>query len=130
MANNTENVAVDDNSSEGNVSKTKKTLTKTVWTDIMTEQLIDSYQEHECLWNMSTPDYKDQYKRSLAYDAIDKVMILFDVKRPEYSSKWTNMRTQFLREYNKHKKSLKSGAGATRRPVNSVIIVVKIIKFA
>ena len=34
------------------------------------ETLIDSYQEQECLWNMSIPDYKIKRKRTLAFEAI------------------------------------------------------------
>ena len=69
----------------------------------MLEQLIDSYQEHECLWNMTIADYKDQQKRSLAFETIDEAMKVFGVTRAEFSTKWTNLRSQFLREYNKHK---------------------------
>ena len=95
------------------IEKTAKKTAKIVWTDIMVETLIDSYQEHECLWNMSISDYKDKQKRTLAFEAVDDVMLIFEVKRTEYSSKWVNLRTQFLREYNTHKKLAKSGAGAS-----------------
>ena len=38
------------------------------------ETLIDSYQEQECLWNMSIPDYKIKRKRTLAFEAINDTM--------------------------------------------------------
>ena len=69
-----------------------------VWTDLMVEILIDLYKEHECLWNISIPDYKDKEKRT--------VVTVAEVKRNEYTAKWVNLRTQFLREYNNHKKSV------------------------
>ena len=36
----------------------KKTAVKTIWKDIMIEELIDMYQAQDCLWNMSIPDYR------------------------------------------------------------------------
>ena len=29
----------------------------------MVETLMEAYQEHECLWNMSAAEYKDKQKR-------------------------------------------------------------------
>ena len=75
------------------LEKTAKNSSKIVWTGVMVEILIDSYQEHECLWNMSSAEYKDKQKRSLAYEAVDDVMDPFEVKRSEYTSKWVNLRT-------------------------------------
>ena len=59
--------------------------------EILVEILID--QEHECLWNMSSAEYKDKQKRLLAYESVDDVMDPFEVKRSEYTSKWVNLRT-------------------------------------
>ena len=116
MANNMETVPTafaDENIEASNNTKAKKTATKTIWTDDMVETLIEAYQEHECLWNMSAAEYKDNQKRSLAYEAVDLNLDIYEVKRSEYCTKWTNLRTQFLREHNNYKKTCKSGAGTS-----------------
>ena len=119
MANSMETVLTvpDENiENSNNASKqTKKTATKTVWTDDMIETLIESYQEHECLWNMSIADYKDKHKWSLPYESVDLNLDIYELKRSEYCSKWTNLRTQFLREYNNYKKNVQVGSWNIRR---------------
>ena len=109
MANNMETVpaaSADENIEASNNTKAKKTATKTIWTDDihMVETLIEAYQEHECLWNMSAAEYKDKQKRSLAYEAVDLNLDIYEIKRSEYCTKWTNLRTQFLREHNNYTK--------------------------
>ena len=78
----------------------------------MIETLIASYQPYDALWNMTIPDFKNQNKKTLYLERIDEIMEEYCVSRPEYTAKWGTLHGQFLRDYNKHVRSKKSGAAA------------------
>ena len=50
----------------------------------MTETLVIAYQIYDCLWNLSSPDYKNQTKKSLCLEKIDEVMGDYGTSRNEY----------------------------------------------
>ena len=51
------------------------------------------------------------YKRSLAMECVDDAMEEYGLKRSDITSKWGNLRGQFLRDYNRHEKTKTSGSG-------------------
>lgn len=83
-----------------------------MWSDEAIDDLISSYVPHECLWDVSCDDYKDQTQKALAYDQIDEIMISkHDFHRIEYTKKWMVLRGQFLRELRRERPALKHGFG-------------------
>ena len=87
-------------------------VSKVMWTDDVIETLITSYQPYDASWNMTIPDFKNQNKKTLYLEKIDEIMEEYGVSRTEYTAKWGTLRGQFLRDYNKHVRSKKSGAAA------------------
>lgn len=80
------------------------------WCDEALEDLINAYKPHECLWITSCDDYKDQDKKSIAFDLIDVKMRHHNFVRFEYTKKWAILRGQFLREVRRERCSThKSG---------------------
>ena len=61
----------------------KKENLKT-WSEEAIDTLINSFQSHTCLWNVTSGDYKDQNKRSLALEEVDISMQEFDMNRYNY----------------------------------------------
>ena len=48
------------------------------------------------LWNVTSGDYKDQNKKSLALEEVDMAVQEYGMNRYDYQNKWTNLRGQFL----------------------------------
>ena len=63
---------------------------KTIWSVGEEELLISCWSENECLFNTSCADYKRQDKRSLAREAISKVLA------DEYGSTFTGKNSIYL----------------------------------
>ena len=55
------------------------------------DTLINCFQSHECLWNVTSGDYKDQNKKYLALEEVNMAMQEFDMNRYDYQKKWTNL---------------------------------------
>ena len=84
----------------------KKENSKT-WSEEAIDTLINCFQSHECLWNVTSGDYE----KSLALEEADMAMQEYDMNRYDYQKKWTNLRGEFLRDYNRQNNSKKSGWG-------------------
>ena len=41
------------------------------WSEEAIDTLINCFQSHECLWNVTGGDYNDQSKKSLALEEVD-----------------------------------------------------------
>lgn len=83
------------------------------WSHDQVVALIELYREKPCLYNVKSAQYKNKHMRASAYESI-----LNDLKtvRPgtsiqEIKAKVNGLRTNFLTEYRKHMKSMKSGSG-------------------
>ena len=48
------------------------------------DTFINCFQSHECLWNVTSGDYKDQNKKSLALKEVDVSLQEYGVNRYEY----------------------------------------------
>ena len=55
------------------------------------DSLINCFQSHECLWNVTSGDYKDQNKKYFALEEVDMAVQKFDMNRYDYQKKWTNI---------------------------------------
>ena len=75
------------------------------------DTLIKCFTSHGCIWNVIRGDYKEQNKKSLALEEVDRAMQKYDMIRYDYQKKWTNLRAQFLGNYNRQNNSKKSGCG-------------------
>ena len=70
-------------------NKKKKKTSKT-WSEEAIDTLINCFQSHECLWNITSGDYKDQNKKSLALEEVDMSMLENDTNRSHYQKKCIN----------------------------------------
>ncbi|XP_067633819.1 uncharacterized protein [Eurosta solidaginis] len=70
----------------------------TVWTREKITQLIELYQQHECLWNHYAEDYKHKEKRKKAIDQICSSLL---ITKMEFGKKIHNLRNQFNSEMKK-----------------------------
>ena len=55
-----------------------------IWSEKEIDTLINCFQSHECLWNVTSGDYKDQNRKSLALEEIDMSMQEFEINRYDY----------------------------------------------
>ena len=68
--------------------------TKTKWSDQAITTLIETYQQYECLWNLTCQEYKDRNKMSLVLKKVDEVMQQHGINRTDYQKKWGVLRGQ------------------------------------
>ena len=59
------------------------------WSEEAIDTLINCFQSHECLWNVTSRNYKDQSRKYLALEE-------FDMSVQMTITKWNNLRGQFL----------------------------------
>ena len=64
----------------------KKENSKT-WSEEAIDTLINCFESHECLWNVTSGDYKDQNKKYLALEEVDMAMQEFDMNGYDYQKK-------------------------------------------
>lgn len=69
-----------------------KRQSKVTWTRELTLKLIDQYESHSNLWDVTSKDYKNRHLRSASIDAISKVM---GISVQEINDKIHNLRCQF-----------------------------------
>lgn len=81
------------------------------FTEEETLKFVQLYREHECLWNMSSPNYKNKTLRQNAIEAIIKEIALPGFGVNEVRNKIKNLRSTYNQEVLKIKKSAKSGSG-------------------
>lgn len=78
------------------------------WTKDNTFKLIDELCQRRCLWDITCPNYKN---RLVKRDNMHELACLFGVSDREVENKLHNIRSQFLREYNKSMLSKRTGSG-------------------
>ncbi|KAH8287280.1 hypothetical protein KR054_005153 [Drosophila jambulina] len=66
-----------------------------MWDREKTLKLIELYEKHSVLWNVSSADYKNKHKKQHAYREITKKLHKSD---DEIKTKIHHLRTQFLQE--------------------------------
>lgn len=88
--------------------KRKKPSVTSTWTNSEINDLIQSVEEHPCIWEYSSADYKDRLKREQAWRKIAEKCPGHAVE--ECKAKWANIKTAFLNV--KKKMTTKSGQGA------------------
>ena len=62
----------------------KKENSKT-WSEEAIDTLINCFQSHECIWNVTSGDYKDQNRKSLPLEEFDMPVQEYNINR--YDSK-------------------------------------------
>ena len=62
----------------------KKGNSKT-WSEEAIDTLINCFQSHECIWNVTSGDYKDQNRKSLPLEEFDMPVQEYNINR--YDSK-------------------------------------------
>lgn len=72
-----------------------------------TEEFIAEYRRHECLWKLKDKDYKNNFKKSLAYEELRKLCAAHGQPATVdfVKSKINNLKTAFNREFKKLKYS-------------------------
>ena len=75
------------------------------------DTLINCFPSRGYTWSVTSGDYKDQNKKSLALEEFDRALQEYNMNRYDYQKKWTNLQIQFLRNYNHQNNSKKSGCG-------------------
>ncbi|MCG8432299.1 MAG: MADF domain-containing protein [Candidatus Omnitrophica bacterium] len=76
------------------------------WTQEATFQLINEYQNHPCLWEVASVDYKNRILKAQAWNAVAEKV---DRGVEEVQRKVHNLRNQFSSELKKM--STRSGQG-------------------
>lgn len=76
-----------------------------------TIKLVKLYKTYECIWKIPSAEYKIKPKRQAAYKAIVKLMGKEGFGVPELKQKIKNLRSTYLQELLKIRKSIKSDSG-------------------
>lgn len=80
-----------------------------MWDRDLTKKLIEEYESYSVLWDVSSPDYKNKYKKQSAYIEIAKKL---NSSEEEIKTKIHNLRTQYMQELRRVKQK-KSGQGTS-----------------
>ncbi|XP_077290969.1 uncharacterized protein LOC143914579 [Arctopsyche grandis] len=83
----------------------------TKWTSDTTSKFIALYREQECLWRTDSLAYRDKDARNIGLRNIIEGMMLPDLTPDEVKKKIKYLRSTYMVEVNKLKKSMRSGAG-------------------
>jgi len=81
------------------------------WRDDYIEPFLDQYRQHECLWNISSDNYKNRERREEAYESMRSALNLPGLSVDDIKTKIKTVRTNYKSELNKIINSEKSGAG-------------------
>ncbi|XP_005181880.2 uncharacterized protein LOC109613149 [Musca domestica] len=88
--------------------KRKKPSVICSWTYTAIQELIQAVEQHPCVWQYSSTEYKDRNKREQAWREIEKMCTGHTVE--DCKAKWCNIKTAFQNV--KKKLKSKSGQGA------------------
>ena len=58
----------------------KKENSKT-WSEEAIDTLINCFQSHECIWNVTSGDYKDQNRKYLPLEEVDMSVQEYNINR-------------------------------------------------
>lgn len=105
--------------------KRKRAKVEVEFDDKSTGDLISAVEEHPCLWNAASENYKNRVLRDATWREISENVFDGKFDATQLSAKWTNLRIQF-RSY-KMKSKGKSGQAAKSKIVwkfyNSMLFV-------
>ena len=62
---------------------TKKENLKT-WSEEAVDTLINCFQPHECIWNVTSGNYKDHNRKSLPLEEFDMSVQEYNINRYDY----------------------------------------------
>ncbi|CAG4988173.1 unnamed protein product [Colias eurytheme] len=79
------------------------------WTDDTTCQFVSLYKKHECLWNVTLPEYKNKYNRDRALQAIQDEMAIQGFGANEIKNKIRSLRSTYYLEKKKIDKNKREG---------------------
>lgn len=81
------------------------------WSDGDTVKFVELYREHECLWNVTKPIYRNNQQRLASLQKIVEEMGREDFTVADVRTKIKNLRNTYSQELQKIEKSMKSGMG-------------------
>ncbi|KAF5282485.1 hypothetical protein FQR65_LT14294 [Abscondita terminalis] len=83
------------------------------WSREQVSCLIEAYEKHRCLYAVKSKEYKNKHSRTRALEDIQKLLVVIkpNVNVNDIKAKFHGLKTNFLTEYRKHQKSIRSGAG-------------------
>ncbi|XP_060809924.1 uncharacterized protein LOC106140308 [Amyelois transitella] len=90
------------------------------WSEETTLKFVSIYIEHDCLWNVKSPCYKNKQKKQSAYLDIENKMNIAGFGEKEIKLKIKNIRSTYSQELKKIKESKNSGAGTDTVYIPSV----------
>lgn len=81
------------------------------WSEAETIKFVELYRDHECLWNVCKPIYRNNQLRLAALEQIVAEMNIDGFSVAEARIKIKNLRNTYNQELQKIEKSIKSGMG-------------------
>ncbi|XP_072941224.1 uncharacterized protein [Epargyreus clarus] len=82
-----------------------------VWSNEQISMLIELYQDHTLLWDVSNREYKNKLKKNYAWADIAAEL---NIPQKEVETKMHILRSQFSREKKKQKSAKRTGSGAEK----------------
>ncbi|KAF5275783.1 hypothetical protein FQR65_LT16528 [Abscondita terminalis] len=81
------------------------------WSERETVKFVELYREHECLWDVTKPCYRNNQMRQAALEQIVQTMEIEDFTIADARQKVKSLRNTYSQELQKIDKSIKSGMG-------------------
>jgi len=72
------------------------------WSENTTINFVEEYMNHECLWNVNNPLYKNKQCRDSAYSTLAETMNMSGFGVPEVKTKIKNLRSTYSQELKKY----------------------------
>lgn len=89
-------------------------IAKSRWSEEETFWFVELYKQHECLWNSSCIEYRNNKLRQEAYEEIRRDMHKEGLTVFEVRQKIKNLRNTYKQEINKIERSLKDDTDGTK----------------
>ncbi|XP_072941223.1 uncharacterized protein [Epargyreus clarus] len=80
------------------------------FTDLQMLQLVETYQDYPCLWNVTSDLYKNRDARESAYKEIWETLNIPGLSIKDIPKKIKNLRSSYYQEIKRIEKSIRSGA--------------------
>nr|XP_034173832.1 uncharacterized protein LOC117601323 [Osmia lignaria] len=81
------------------------------WSENETVKFVELYKQHDCLWDITSPSYRNNQMRSGAIELLIRDMEKDGLGPAEIKHKIKILRTQYHNEMRKVEASMRSGAG-------------------
>lgn len=82
------------------------------WSEGETVKFVELYREHECLWDVTKPNYRNNQMRVAALEKLVRDMEVDGFSVSDARQKIKSLRNTYSQELQKIEKSVKSGMGA------------------